>query len=65
VMKWWGWGDPNLTFPMADKPKLWPWVVQKLGIASASPTAAPVDLSRFRWRRRGRVRNCLPNLGLS
>jgi hypothetical protein len=32
MMKWWGWGDPNLTFPMADKPKLWPWVVQKLGI---------------------------------
>jgi alkyldihydroxyacetonephosphate synthase len=48
MMKWWGWGDPNLTFPMADKPKLWPWVVQKLGIVSASPTESPVDLSSIR-----------------
>ena len=45
MMKWWGWGDPKLTFPMADKPNLWPWVAKKLGVASASPTAAPVDLS--------------------
>jgi alkyldihydroxyacetonephosphate synthase len=45
MMKWWGWGAPNLTFPMADKPKLWPWVVDKLGIVSASPTAVPVDLA--------------------
>ena len=37
MMKWWGWGDPNLRFPMADKPSLWPWVVQKLGITSATP----------------------------
>jgi alkyldihydroxyacetonephosphate synthase len=45
MMKWWGWGDPNITFPMADKPKLWPWVASKLGIVSVSPTAVPVDLS--------------------
>jgi alkyldihydroxyacetonephosphate synthase len=44
-MKWWGWGDPNLQFPMDDKPDLWPWVVKKLGISSAVPTAVPVDLS--------------------
>jgi alkyldihydroxyacetonephosphate synthase len=48
MMKWWGWGDPHLTFPMADKPKLWPWVVHKLGIGSASPTAVPVDLASIR-----------------
>jgi alkyldihydroxyacetonephosphate synthase len=45
MMKWWGWGDPKLQFPMADKPDLWPWVVQKLGITSASPTANPVELA--------------------
>ncbi len=45
MMKWWGWGDPKLTFPMADKPNLWPWVTKKLGIVSIAPTAEPVDLS--------------------
>src|SRR6185312_14038797 len=45
MMKWWGWGDPQFTFPMADKPLLWPWIAKKLGVASASPTAPPVDLA--------------------
>ena len=45
MMKWWGWGDPNLRFPMADKPTLWPWIVKKLGITSATPTANPIDLA--------------------
>jgi alkyldihydroxyacetonephosphate synthase len=45
MMKWWGWGDQEITFSMADKPSLWPWVSKKLGVISASPTAAPVDLA--------------------
>ena len=45
MMKWWGWGDPNLEFPMADKPTLWPWATKKLGITSAVATAKPVDLA--------------------
>jgi len=45
MMKWWGWGDPQITFPMADKPSLWPWIAKKLGVVSASPTAGPVDLA--------------------
>lgn len=45
MMKWWGWGDPQLKFPMDDKPNLWPWVAKKLGVADASPTSVPVDLS--------------------
>ncbi len=32
MMKWWGWGDPKLSFPMADKPLLWPWIRETLGI---------------------------------
>lgn len=48
MMKWWGWGDPNLEFPMADKPNLWPWVVKKLGITSATPSAIPVDFASIK-----------------
>ncbi len=33
-MKWWGWGDPNVTFPIHERNKLWPWIQNKLG---ASP----------------------------
>ena len=44
MMKWWGWGDPKITFPMADKPNLWPWIAKKLGVVSTAPTAVPVDL---------------------
>jgi alkyldihydroxyacetonephosphate synthase len=44
MMKWWGWGDPKLSFPMADKPTLWPWVMKKLGITNAKPSAMPVAL---------------------
>ncbi|MBV8145256.1 MAG: FAD-binding oxidoreductase [Gammaproteobacteria bacterium] len=48
MMKWWGWGDSNFTFPMSDKPRLWPWIASKLGVASTSPTAPPVDLASIR-----------------
>lgn len=33
MSKWWGWGDPKLSFPMGDKPLLWPWIRQKLGMS--------------------------------
>ena len=45
MMKWWGWGDETFTFPMADKPLLWPWIAKKLGVVSTVPTAPPVDLA--------------------
>jgi alkyldihydroxyacetonephosphate synthase len=48
MMKWWGWGDPRLEFPMADKPNLWPWVARKLGIVSPVPTRKPVELDSIR-----------------
>jgi alkyldihydroxyacetonephosphate synthase len=32
MMKWWGWGDNNKSFPMESKPTLWPWIEGKLGI---------------------------------
>lgn len=34
MSKWWGWGNPDLTFPMKDKPLLWPWIRQKLGMTT-------------------------------
>jgi alkyldihydroxyacetonephosphate synthase len=45
MMKWHGWGDPDITFPMQDKPNLWPWIVNKLGIEAAAPTTLPVELA--------------------
>jgi alkyldihydroxyacetonephosphate synthase len=45
MMKWWGWGDPALSFPMEDKPNLWPWAVKKLGITSDHAITPPVDLA--------------------
>lgn len=30
-MKWWGWGHPDVSFPMYERPKLWPWIENKLG----------------------------------
>jgi len=45
MMKWHGWGDPDITFPMVDKPTLWPWIVNKLGIVDGTtPTTPPVAL---------------------
>ncbi len=37
MMKWWGWGNPNFTFPMENKPSLWPFIRAKLGLKSESP----------------------------
>ena len=31
-MKWWGWGDEEVTFSDADKPKLWPYLRGELGL---------------------------------
>jgi alkyldihydroxyacetonephosphate synthase len=30
-MKWWGWGHPDVSFPMHERPKLWPWIEKNLG----------------------------------
>jgi alkyldihydroxyacetonephosphate synthase len=31
-MKWWGWGDVEKSFPMEDKPELWPWIRRRLAL---------------------------------
>lgn len=32
MMKWWGWGGANISFPMEDKPNLWPWIQSTVGL---------------------------------
>ena len=36
-MKWWGWGDEDVTFSDADKPKLWPYLGGELGMEEGVP----------------------------
>src|SRR3989304_9764928 len=31
-MKWWGWGGENIEFNMDDKPELWPYIKDIVGI---------------------------------
>ena len=42
MMKWWGWGDPQKTFPMDDKPNLWSWVSNILSINENDKISKPV-----------------------
>ncbi|MGH9006746.1 MAG: FAD-binding oxidoreductase [Acidimicrobiales bacterium] len=43
-MKWWGWGEPGVSFSHSDKPKLAPFVRAKVGIDLDRPGAAAPDL---------------------
>ena len=31
-MKWWGWGDEDVTFDDSTKPELWPYLKRELGV---------------------------------
>ena len=42
MMKWWGWGDPNRSFPIEDKPNFWPWVRNKLALVNEK-LVPPID----------------------
>ena len=45
MMKWWGWGEEGTEFPMQEKPHLWPWICQQLGIPADGPASEPVPRS--------------------
>jgi len=47
MMKWWGWGKAEYSFPMDNKPSLWPWIQNKLGLHGATPIA-PVPREKIR-----------------
>ena len=42
-MKWWGWGDEQVTFTHEDKPDLAPFVREKLGIDLDGPRGSIID----------------------
>lgn len=46
MMKWWGWGSENMSFPMENKPNLWPWIRNKLGLQSEI-TVSPIQLDKI------------------
>jgi alkyldihydroxyacetonephosphate synthase len=41
-MKWWGWGEEDITFTHADKPALRPFIQQHLGVDVAREASGPV-----------------------
>jgi len=43
-MKWWGWGKEGLQFNIEDKPDLWPYIADILGINGEPETTPPVPL---------------------
>ncbi len=45
MMKWWGWGSEDVEFPMAHKPRLWPWICQQLGLDPSATPVKPVSRS--------------------
>jgi alkyldihydroxyacetonephosphate synthase len=42
IMKWWGWGEEDVTFTHADKPALRPFILRAVGTDIARAGAAPV-----------------------
>lgn len=53
-MKWWGWGDPAFTYPMDEKPLLWPFIQKSLGLTDASRKTPPIDRASVKLPERRR-----------
>lgn len=47
-MKWYGWGDPAFTFPLDEKPLLWPFIQKTLGLTDACRKTPHVDRAKVR-----------------
>src|SRR5215210_4942597 len=47
AMKWWGWGDPGVTFTHEDKPELAPFLREQLGIDVTPPGRATMPFERL------------------
>ena len=43
--KWWGWGEEGIAFNHSDKPKLAPFVLDRVGIDLHAPGTPPPALS--------------------
>ncbi len=46
-MKWWGWGDEQVSFTHEDKPDLAPFVREKLGIDLDGPRDSVIDFDEL------------------
>ena len=46
-MKWWGWGDEQVTFTHEDKPDLAPFVREKLGIDLDGPRESVIEFDEL------------------
>lgn len=46
-MKWWGWGRENIEFEISDKPDLWPYIKDVLGIDGEPILTPPVDFEQI------------------
>jgi alkyldihydroxyacetonephosphate synthase len=42
-MKWWGWGDEQTEFDISDKPELWPFIRDSVGITGEATRTPPVS----------------------
>jgi alkyldihydroxyacetonephosphate synthase len=47
-MKWWGWGDPAFSYPIDEKPLLWPFIRKSLGLSEDCRKTPPVDRASIR-----------------
>ena len=43
-MKWWGWGGINIEFNISDKPELWPYIKEVVGIEGEPTYTPPVKI---------------------
>ncbi len=48
MMKWWGWGDPKFSFPIDNKPNLWPFIRNKLGLEDNDKVAEPISREKIK-----------------
>ncbi|WP_299039723.1 FAD-binding oxidoreductase [uncultured Pseudokineococcus sp.] len=46
-MKWWGWGREGVSFDHRDKPKLRPFVIDRVGIDLDTPGRAALDFDQL------------------
>ena len=42
-MKWWGWGDEQTEFDISDKPELWPFIRDSVGMTGEATRTPPVS----------------------
>lgn len=71
AVKWWGWGLESKTYPLDDKPQLWPYLLKtlKLGKLSECPRATLEEVKlpppRLNRRTLSRLKHIVSGVGVS